>query len=450
LGVPFSLAEKRRAKELYCEFESLRIASQLLGRSPSGVYNVLNHVHCIKSNRKANATIKDEIIRSYFRECRSRSEISRSLGVSRTTVSYWLRKSGHPISKKLLDIAGGRAVNMSAGSIDLLPFAELCHLRWVDDSEIRLKTTNSHVVILPRTTDALKFAYVVGFYLAEGNKGKGPSGLRNTNTELVREYLAATKSMFQSDFRIYDFHAIGKRSAQRDVRFGGECMKRVFLNAIDGILDATSGKDGSVSAEIKDLGTSFLRGCANGDGTVSKSKQAKAQKKRFRFFLTEGSRHHAERLTLTFKEILGVGHMYKPRRRNYYLVICSLSPEKASYLLKNDFFSFRHDMRARLAEKARDSKYISQVVRIYSEYGTSIFSLADVTGLTGRIRADFIGRAVGRGDLIPGGTQATGTSAGPHWFRQYRIAPKAKELAERILISSQTCPWEHVHGFQQS
>lgn len=436
-GVEFSSEERRRAVELYAQLHSLSKVAAELKRSPTGVYKILKQESCqVSSNVKVRAREKEEIQRLYYKECYSSTEVALELGISKTTVKYWLRRLGTPVPESSRLQAGTKSPQFCSGLVDLLPLVERSHLRWVDDCWIHLRTGNSHKVLLCRQVDASRFAYVLGFYLAEGNKGKGPPDLRNTNSELMQGYLAILKSVVHSDFRIYDFPESGKRRERLSIGVGGGCMKHLLLNGIESLLSLFSAEPKHLSSEVRDLGLAFLNGCADGDGSISRAIQPRTRKSRVSFYLTEGNRGYALRLGRMFRGILEAGYVYRPRNRNYYLVIASLSPERAALLLEHGFFSQHPIMRMRLASKALDSKYLARFVRLYSLFGSSQFSSADIIRFAPEVTKDFVGKAVVRKHLLPVGVDPTRFRLGPKWCRQYQIASEMRDIAKCIAYST--------------
>ncbi len=418
---------------MYSELHTLKKVAERIGRSSSGIYKILRQESCpITPNAKVRSEKKDEIVRLYYRECLSANEVANRTGLSKTTVHYWLRKLDSPIPDSLRIMSGSRAVVFFSHVIDLLPFVEASHLRWANTTSISLRFANSHTAVLPRLVDARRFVYILGLYLAEGNKGKGPPAVRNTQPELLAQYHAMLRSIVRSEFHLYHFPAVGNRLAQDEVRVGGECIKRLFINGIEAILSFFSGQNTPLDAETLDIGLSFLRGCADGDGSISRSKQIKSKKMRMTFYLTEAREPYALKLKDMFRKVLGSSRVYRPRNRNYYLVISSLSPERSVLLLTHKFFSYHPEMRRRLAVKVLDSRYLTNFVRLHSLFGTLAFSVSDLAKLAPDIHADFIGRAVVRKQLLPCGVAPSGIAAWPRWHRLYRLADNTLEMTKCV------------------
>ncbi len=432
---PFTTQEREEATRLYLELHSLGKVAKRLRRSPSGVYRVLKQEHQpTASNIKVRAKERNEIRRLYYKKCCSANEIAEIIGISSTTAKYWVKKLESPIPETVRLEAGTRALRLSSGRLDLLPFVDRSHLRWADDCRICLRRANSHKVMLKRKVSAIGFAYVLGFYLAEGNKGKGPPDLRNTNPQLINRYHKLLKSVASSEFRVYTISAKGNRMNQQSIRVGGECMKSVFVNGIESTLTVFSGEVDLMSTELSEFGLAFLRGCSDGDGSVRRARQSNSTKMRMSLTLTEGKLRYALSLKEMFRALLGSGSVYHPKNRNYYLVIASLSPERALYLVTHDFFSERPTMRARLVAKALDSNYMATIARFYSLFGASRFSSADISAVAPEVSPYFVGRAVTRRDLLPVGVDFT-RRRNAKWHRVYRLSSGMLRVAKRIMQS---------------
>ena len=187
-------------------------------------------------------------------------------------------------------------------------------------------------------------------------------------------------------------------------------LEAPFVNGIESILSLFSDRTQQVSSEVKELGLMFLQGCADGDGSVSKASQAKTTKSCVKFYLTEGNSTYAMQLKDMLRNILGSGYVYRPKNRNYYLVVASLSPEGAVFLLAHGFFSQRRQMKERLAAKAPDTRYMTRLVRLYSLCGASSFSGVDVARPAPDVTTDFVGMAVVRKHPLPLGGYSRGHS----------------------------------------
>ena len=211
-------------------------------------------------------------------------------------------------------------------------------------------------------------------------------------------------------------------------------MKSALINGIESILSALSGEADLKRSEFYEFGLAFLRGCSDGDGSVRRARQSNSMKMRMSLTLAEGNRRYALLLKGALRALLGSGSMYHPKNRNYHLVTASLSPERAVCLLTHDFFSYRPTMRARLAAKALDSKYITRITAPNSLFGVSRFSLMDVTEAPD-IDPDFIGRAVTRGDLLPVGVELS-RNRDAKWYRTYELSSRMQAVAKRIMQSS--------------
>lgn len=410
---------------------SLKRVARTLGRSPAGVYKVLRQESCpISPHSRVNGKLKADIAQYYYRDCLSFTEIGRKARIARTTASYWIARLPNPIPPQLRRLAESKRVVLDSGRIDILPFVSKHHLRWADESIISLRTENSHVVNLPRKADGEKLVYLLGFYLAEGNKGKGPPSLRNTDFQLISKCTSILKSLAHTEFREYEFPARANRMAQREVRAGGECLKAVLVNGIEGFLSHFSDIATPLSSEESNLGLTFLRGCSDGDGSVASRKQSKTNKKRMVFYLTEGNLRYALLLKNVLKNVLGVGSLYHPRHRSYHLVSATLTPKRAALLLSQGFFSQHREMRRRLAIKALDSRHISRLVGLYVAVGTASFSLKDFPAT--EITRTFIGRAVENRDIVSSGVTTPHKPDSARWYRSYTLSTKGIEVTKCV------------------
>lgn len=433
-GHPFTVSERAEAVRLYSKPLSLAEVARVLGRSPSGVYKILKEESCpIRKREKVPERLRQEILRLYYAKGLSSPSIAGHLGVAKFTVLYWLRRSGNPLSDSIRAAAGSLSVSLSSGSVDLLPLVTQRHLRWVDDTELILRVGNSRREAISRYTSAKDFFRLAGFYLAEGSKVGSSATLTNTNLSLTALYRRIALSFISSEVTIQAVLPDGRRSPRERIIFGGICIKTLLLNAAEGILSFICE---STESQARALGLSFLNGFSDGDGSVTRSRQAKSEKLRVALRLTEGNLKWAVELRKAVRRLLGVGGMYKPRNRNYYDVIASLNPQTAALLLSNGFFSEHHENRRRLALKALDSAYVSRFVLLYRLFGPSSFSWLDLARLAPGIRPDFIGRAVIGGKLVPSGI-AVAKGEGFHWCRAYKLSADIQILANLILEATE-------------
>lgn len=132
------------------------------------------------------------------------------------------------------------------------------------------------------------------------------------------------------------------------------------------------------------------------------------------------------------RNTFGIGSMYKPRGRNYFLVNATLTPERAALLLVHGFFSRYPENRRRLASKALDSACISRYVLLFSAFDSKPFSREDLKRERLEVKPDFIGRSVLRGFLKPFGVVKTRGNE-YHWCRSYTLSSGAQILARRVL-----------------
>lgn len=300
---------------------------------------------------------------------------------------------------------------------------------------IMMRVGNSRPASILRNANVDSFFRLAGFYLAEGSKTSSRASVSNTNTNLVAYYHHVALDWIQTEIRTYNTPKKGVRAAKQLLAIGGICLKTLLLNAIDGILEFL-GSSANLSGGGLVLGLSFLNGYSDGDGSVTRSKQRNTPKQRVILRLTEGRLFYAAKLVRVLRRILGVGSMYKPRRRNYYEVIATLSPQRAALLLLSGFFSEHPENRRRLATKALDSAYLSRFVLLFSLFGAKPFSAADLARHASSIQADFIGRSVGTGQLVPVGVAKTGKDKRFHWLRSYVLSDDTQILAQRILEST--------------
>jgi hypothetical protein len=179
-------------------------------------------------------TEKKEILRLYYGEGLSTPLVARQLGIAKQTVLYWIHHSECPISNSHRLMAGSKWIHVTSDTLDLLPLVNPCHLRWVDGERIVLRAGNSNLAVLSRKVSARDFFRLAGFYLAEGNKGKGPADLSNTNLALVACYREIAFDFVQTRIRVYDISASGNRAPKQVLRFGGVCLKTFFLTPSKG------------------------------------------------------------------------------------------------------------------------------------------------------------------------------------------------------------------------
>jgi hypothetical protein len=280
--------------------------------------------------------------------------------------------------------------------------------------------------------NARDFIRLVGFYLAEGSKKNGQADIQNTNVELVKLYHNLVGSFVRSEVRVRNIDVSFPRTNKQLLRVGGVCLEAFFVNAIDGVLSFL-GENRLVSGEVTQLGLSFLNGDSDGDGSVARAKQKGSNKPRMQLRIAEGERSYALGLLKVVRRIFGVGSIYKPKGRNYYNVVVSLTPQRAALMLISGFFSKHAEMRRRLATKALDSAYISRYLRLYVQFGTSSFCQADLAELVPRIGPDFIGRSVTRSQVMPVGVVRTGVPKEGHWQRSYILSSDTQILARLVL-----------------
>ncbi|MDE1853688.1 MAG: hypothetical protein KGI38_08075 [Thaumarchaeota archaeon] len=424
------------AVELYSKSMSLEAIAAKLGRSPAGVYKVLKKESCpIRARKKVDAQRLEQILQFYYENGMAAPAIAELLSLSKATVLYWLKRCENPLPALTRSIAGHNLVSISSENLDLLPFVEPTHLRWADDVKIVMRIGNSRQAVATRITNAKNFFRLAGFYLAEGNKTKWRACMTNTNKNLISYYHQSVLSFILTSVQIQNIPKRGVRAAQQTIVIGGICFKKLLLNAIDSILKFL-GRPTSKSKYKTSLGLSFLNGCSDGDGSVAKSKQKKTTKQMMQLRVTEGKAAYARALVGVFHSILGVGTLYRPKRRNYYEVIASLSPQRAALLLTTGFFSEHSENRRRLAMKAQDSAYLSRFVLLFSLFGAHAFSRAEMARFAPGISADFVGRSVVKGQLVPRGVTKTSKGSRIHWYRSYTLSNDTQILARRILESS--------------
>ncbi len=376
--------------------------------------------------------LRSEILRLYYQDGLLGRVIARRLGITKSTVLYWVHKSDSPISEQTAKLAGSRRIVVAAGKVDLLPFVNPSHLRWVDNSIILLRSRNSRVAVLRRRTNARDFFRLVGFYLAEGNKTAHRADLQNTNAQLISAYLRIVVSFVRTEIRIRNIVVASPRADKQLLVIGGICLKELLMNAIDCILSFLE-VGATPDAEETGLGLSFLRGNSDGDGTVSRAKQRRSNKARIQLRITEGKRTYALRLVKVVKRILGVGYLYKPKNRNYYDIVVGISPQRAAFLLTSGFFSSHPEARRRIAMKVMDSPYFSRYVSLYQRFGESPFCVADLSNIAPAIRPDFIGRSVSEGRIHPVGIVTPKGRGRIRWFRSYILSREIQIVARLTL-----------------
>lgn len=387
----------------------------------------------IRSNRKVDELLRHEILRLYFKEGLPAKIIANKLGIARFTVLYWVHQSDSPVPRLETKLAGSKEVKIASGVIDLLPFVNPSHLRWVDNTKILLRVRNSRPATLQRRTSAMDFFRLIGFYLAEGSKRNGHTDLQNTNIEPMNIYHKIVTSFVHSEVRVRNVTQTGPRAHKQMLCIGGVCLHAVLTNAIDAILSFL-GENHTASTEVTTLGLSFLNGDADGDGSVSRAKQRHSNKLRMQLRITEGKRDYALRLLKVVRRILGVGTVYKPKGRNYYEVVVSLSPQRAVRLLTSGFFSKHREARKRIATKVLDSACISRYVLLYGRFGESPFCQSDLVGLAPGIGPDFIGRSVSQGQILPGGVVRAKSHRGGalvQVLRAFQRDPNTRPLSAR-------------------
>jgi Homeodomain-like domain len=252
------------AIELYSKSLSLEEVAGRLGRSTSGVYKILKEDSCpIRTGKKVDTRCKETILRLYCKEGMSAPVIAKRLGIAKRTVLYWLRRAESPIQASIRNMAGSNLISISSGALDLLPFVEPSYLRWVDDVTIMMRIGNSRPAVISRTTDAKSFFRLAGFYLAEGSKTTSHADVSNTNLDLIAYYRGLALSFVRTEIRTYDIQENGSRAAQQLVAIGGICLKRLLLNAIEGILEFLSNST-SFAKDRMILGLGFLNGYSGG------------------------------------------------------------------------------------------------------------------------------------------------------------------------------------------
>lgn len=432
---PFTSEERSKAVMLYSKSLSLHEVAQELGRSPSGVYKILTQSSLqIRTNKKVDEGVRHEILRLYYENGMSSPEVAAQLGIAKPTVLYWLKRLNNPVPSHLRDAAGTKSLQVSNGCLDLLPFVDPLCLRWSDDRHIVLKLDNSRTAIISRLASAKDVFRVAGFYLAEGSKTSSHARIANTNFLLVELYLQLASSFVKSKPSLMDIPKDGGRAPQKGIEIGGICLKKFCINLIDGILDSFCNKS-SLTRDVMSYGFDFLNGYSDGDGAVPVSRQPRSDKKRVILSLTEGRLVYASRVLKLLRRILGVGSIYRPRGRNYYLVNATLNPQNAALLLLHDFFSAHTENRRRVAQKAFDSAYMRRYVKLFSQFGATNFSREDFQKFSLDMPPDFIGRAVAQKDLIPVGVVRT-SGALFHWYRSYLLSTKIQIIAERILAAA--------------
>lgn len=411
-----------------------------LRRSAAGVYKILKlELVDIRPHRKVDESVAGEIQLLYFRRGLAASEVAKELRISKQTVLYWLRKGGY--QKHSLSGAQSLAVrvNLASGMLDLKPFVEPDYLRWYDEDHMILRKANSKAWTLSRWTSAPDFFQLVGFYLAEGAKTMGGADLVNTNHALIDRYHNLGASFIKSVGPTRWVGGQGVRKPKWRISFGGKCVRIFFLNAIDGILAYLEGVN-PPDREARSLGLKFLVGCSDGDGSIATARQPKTEKWRMELRITENRSTYAFRLRSVLRNLLGVGMLYKPLRRNYYEVIATLNPRRAALMLVSGFFTSHPNNRSRLATKALDSAYIQRYVVLYRFFGTRSFSLADLGRDFPAIHPDFVGRACGSGEIVPVGVVKPRLKGGPHWYRSYTTSRDTQILARMILESIRDGP----------
>lgn len=372
--------------------------------------------------------------RLYYEKGMAPPEIARKLAISKQTVHYWLERIENPIPRHLRTIVGSKRIVLSAADVDLLPFVDPAHLRWAARDVIVMRYDNSRRAIISRFVKAQDFFRLAGFYLAEGAKTKQRALVTNTNFALIGYYLKVVKSIVRSRVMLLDIHKGDRRKPQKGIGIGGRCLKDLFLNAIEGMLGSLSNSEG-LNGQLRALGLAFLNGCSDGDAGVQVARQRRSDKFRAVFYITEGREIYASRLVKVFKVILGVGSTYKPRKRNYFLVQASLSPDRAALLLTSGFFRWHASNMGRLGRKALDSAYLSRYTRLFSLFGSNPFSRRDLDRLAPDMSPDFVGRSVGTGFLLPIGVART-PNKNYHWCRSYKLSTKGSILAKLILEST--------------
>ena len=301
---------------------------------------------------------------------------------------------------------------LSPKGIDLLPFVEHSHLRWVDEKTILLRRANSHLESLSRRVNPGDFFQLVGFYLAEGNKVDAPALITDTNQALATFYHGLGAKFIKGMDKLGLRKGEGSRQDGWVIDFGGRCVRAFFLNSIDAMLSFLEAQ--GRTSEFKELGLRFLRGCSDGDGSVSKSAQPRSRKFCMRLCITEASRAYALKLRRVLRKVLGTGWTYRPRNRNYYIVGTSPSPKSAAILFRSGFFSEHHENRRRLAAKALDSVHLTRLLRLYSLFKDCHFSKEGLVSIAPEIPSAFVWRAARSGQLIPSGVVRPGESKVVH------------------------------------
>ena len=434
-GPPFTAEERKLAVKLYSDAHSLAEVARKLGRSPAGVYKVLRAAgQPIRTNKKVDLDLKREIAKLYFRFALSTVDIAKLLGISKTTVRYWLRNSENPLHWATRLLAGSCRVRIISGEIDLLPFVKPHHLRWVNEEMILMKKGDSKTAAVTRYANAPAFFRLVGFYLAEGNKTAFSAEVVNTNSALIILYRDLARRFVRSGIFVREIPSRGTRVAQEILRLGGICMKCFLLNAISGILNYLS-REASQSTEVRNLGLDFLNGESDGDGSVARSRQQSSRKQRVALRITEQKLDYANRLLTAIRQVLGVGSLYKPKGRNYFEVVASLSPPNAALLFIRGFFSEHAESRRRLARKALDSVSLRRYVSLYAHYGAGRFSFRSLVGLG--IPSSFIARSVLHREMTPVGVDVTAESDSSHWYRFYVLSDEIQILARGLVQYAQ-------------
>lgn len=175
----------------------------------------------------------------------------------------------------------------------------------------------------------------------------------------------------------------------------------------------------------------FLKGYADGDGSVYQRSSNGGGHRDTHLYITEGDLKRATELKSIFRRIFGRGYTYRPRRRNYWLINLSLNPDNALLLLENGFFSHFPKMQTRIAEKTMDSKVTGALLHLHDLFADKSFSTEDLARLSPGIRPWFVSTAVRQGYLRPVGVQ-TPTAGGAKWFRLYKLTERSLSLIKLI------------------
>lgn len=437
-GRPFSVSERKLAGQLYRNHNSLSAVARRLGRSPSGIYKLLLEQHVeIRSNTKLDQHLRHYVSDLYRRECLSARDIIRRLGevmgvyVSKTAILCTLRRSVAPIPERLQSLVGSGRIILKGDRLDMLPFVAVKDLRWVDDREILLRFANSKRVAVDRQVDAKTFAYVIGLYAAEGNKGRGGPDFSNTNRLLAKQYHDLLGSFVRADSHEYLIEGEGKRLTKVLVRIGGECVKRLLANSINSIMEYLATAGDFKNPLITDIAMNFLKGYGHGDGSVTSSKQEKTDKPRSNLYFSEGNYDRASKLKTLMTNLFGKAYLYRPRGRNYCLVVLSLAPKDALTLLRHGFFEHSAVMAKRIASKALESKSIQRLMLLYDLFGEGSFSIAELGTNVPAIKPSFIQRALAQSFLKTAGTNIP-MSSGPRWYRKYRLSGSGLTMIREI------------------